>query len=669
MRKFQGFSKQQLTEIYKIMFLSRRMDERMLRLLRQGRVHFHIGASGHEAAQVGAALNFDPGKDWAYPYYRNQAFVLKWGQTIQELFLQYLGKKDDLSGGGRQLPQHFGHKDLRIVCQSSPTGTQYLQAVGTAMGAIKAKTNEVVYVSSGEGATSEGEFHEAINWASRDKLPVIFHIEDNGYAISVHKSHQTAGASVYKMVAGYENLQRFDIDGTNVFESAKAFAKAVKRSREGKGPALILSNVIRLLPHSSSDDHSKYRTKKELEEESKRDPLNVFSKMVIKEKLFTKTEIQSIEEEANQLVDEATDWVLEQPDPEADTALSNLYLSWKNPKEEPELNNDGDPIMMLSAINHALKEEMERNDKIVVYGEDVADPKGGVFNVTKGLTDAFGKERVFNSPIAEASIIGTAIGLAVHGYKPVVEIQFMDYIWPAMMQIKDELATILYRSNGAYKADVIVRVPVGGYIRGALYHSQTADSIFAHIPGLRVVFPSNAADAKGLLKEAIRGEDPVMFLEHKGLYRARVTERPEPDADYTIPLGKAKIIQEGEDLTVITWGMQAHQSLQALDKIADLNASVEIIDIRTLNPLDNDTILNSVKKTGKVLIVHEDHLTGGFGAEIAARIAREAFEYLDGPITRVAAEDVHHPFHPILEARVLPDVNGIAEAMRKILIY
>lgn len=669
MTKFQGFSKKQLTEMYKTMFLSRRMDERMLRLLRQGRVHFHIGASGHEAAQVGAALNFSAGKDWAYPYYRNQAFVLTWGQTIQELFLQYLGKKDDLSGGGRQLPQHFGNKNLRIVCQSSPTGTQYLQAVGTAMGAVKAKTKEVVYVSSGEGATSEGEFHEAVNWASRDKLPVIFHVEDNGFAISVHKSQQTAGASVYKMVAGYENLERFEIDGTNVFESARTFAKAVKRSREGKGPALILSNVIRLLPHSSSDDHSKYRTKKELEEESKRDPLNVFSKIVIKEKLFTKKEIQSIEEEANQLVDEATDWVLEQPDPEADTALNNLYLSWQNPGEEPELNSNGDPIMMLGAINHALKEEMERNDKIVVYGEDVADPKGGVFTVTKGLTDAFGKERVFNSPIAEASIIGTAIGLAVYGYKPVVEIQFMDYIWPAMMQIKNELATMLYRSNGKFKADVVIRVPVGGYIRGALYHSQTCDSIFAHIPGLRIVFPSNAADAKGLLKEAIRGEDPVMFLEHKGLYRARVTERPEPDADYTIPLGKAKIVREGEDLSVITWGMQVHQSLKALENLSDLNPSVEIIDIRTINPFDIETVLNSIKKTGKALIIHEDHLTCGYGAEIAARIAKEAFEYLDGPIARVAAEDAHHPFHPDLEARVLPDVNGIAEAMRKILIY
>jgi len=669
MSRFQGFTKKELLDIYRIMFLSRKMDERMLRLLRQGRVHFHIGASGHEAAQIGAALNFAPGKDWAYPYYRDQAFVLKWGQTIQELFLQYLGKKDDLSGGGRQLPQHFGHKALRIVCQSSPTGTQYLQAVGTAMGAVKAKTDEVVYVSSGEGATSEGEFHEALNWASRDKLPVIFHIEDNNFAISVHKSEQTSGASVYKMVSGYENLARFEVDGTDVFECAKTFAKAVKRSRKGEGPALIVTNVIRLLPHSSSDDHSKYRSKKELEADLKRDPIDVFSKRVIKEKIITKKEIQSIEEVVSVVVDEATDWVMEQPDPEPEDALKNLYLSWHNPGPEPAYNGNGKPIMMLEAINHALKEELERNDKIVVYGEDVADPKGGVFNVTKGLSDAFGNERVYNSPIAEASIVGTAIGLAVHGFKPVVEIQFMDYIWPAMMQIKDELATMLYRSNGNYKADVVIRTPVGAYIHGALCHSQNCESIFAHIPGLRVIFPSNAADAKGLLKEAIRGEDPVLFLEHKGLYRARITERPEPNADYTIPLGRAKIIQEGEDLTIVTWGMQVHQSLQALEKISDLNASIEIIDIRTLNPLDSETIINSVKKTGKALIIHEDHMTGGFGAEISARLSSEAFEYLDGPVMRVAAEDVHHPYHPNLENRVLPDVNGIAKAIRKILVY
>lgn len=669
MSKYQGFTKKELLEIYKIMFLSRRMDERMLRLLRQGRVHFHIGASGHEAAQVGAAINFKPGKDWAYPYYRNQAFVLKWGQTIQELFLQYLGKRDDLSGGGRQLPQHFGHKELRIVCQSSPTGTQFLQAVGTAMGAVKAGTDEVVYVSSGEGTTSEGEFYEAINWANRDKLPVIFHIEDNHFAISVPKTEQAAGSSVYEIAAGYKNLQRFDIDGTNVFESARTFAKAVKGCRQGKGPALIHSNVIRLLPHSSSDDHSKYRSKEELEEESRRDPLNVFTKIVTKEKIITKKEIESIEAEINQLIDEATDWVLEQPDPQPEDALKNIYLSWGNPGPEPELKDGGKPIMMLEAINHALKEEMERNDKIVVYGQDVADPKGGVFNVTRGLTDAFGKERVFNSPLAEASIVGTAFGLAIHGFKPVVEIQFMDYIWPAMMQIKDEVATMLYRSNGQFKADVVIRTPVGAYIHGGLYHSQTCDAIFAHIPGIRVVFPSNAADAKGLLKEAIRGEDPVLFMEHKGLYRARTTERPEPDADYTIPLGRAKVVQEGEYLTVVTWGMQVHQSKQALEKISDLNPSVEIIDIRTLNPLDSETILNSVKKTGKALIVHEDHFTGGFGGEIAARIVSEAFEYLDGPVRRIAAADVHHPYHPNLESRVLPSVDDIAKAMREILTY
>jgi 2-oxoisovalerate dehydrogenase E1 component len=669
MTKYHGFDKGELLEIYKLMFLSRKMDEKMLNLLRQGRVHFHIGAAGHEAAQIAAAANFIAGKDWAYPYYRDQAFLLRWGQTIRELFLQYLAKRDDLSGSGRQLPQHFGHKELRVVCQSSPTGTQYLQAVGTAMGAVKDKTDEVVYVSSGEGATSEGEFHEALNWASRDKLPVIFHVEDNHFAISVPKTQQTSGASVYNIVCGYENLGRYEVNGTNFFETHIAFANSVKRAREGKGPSVVVSDVIRLLPHSSSDDHAKYRSKEELEKDRQRDPIAIFMDHGVKEKLFTKKDIEKVKQEVLELIEETTDWALEQPDPEPEDAMKNLYVSWLNLTEETPPKSTGQPIMLLEAVNRALKEEMERNPRTIAFGEDIADPKGGVFTVTKGLTDLIGKERVFNSPIAEASIVGTAIGLAIRGFKPVVEIQFMDYIWPAMMQIKDELVTMYYRSNGAYKADVVIRTPVGAYIHGGLYHSQTADSIFAHIPGIRVVFPSNAADAKGLLKEAIRGEDPVLFLEHKGLYRSRLTERPEPDADYTIPLGLAKIVQEGEDLTVVTWGMQVYQSADALKQLTDLDCSVEVIDIRTLNPLDFDTIFASVKKTGKVLIVHEDHLTGGFGGEIAAGIASEAFEFLDGPIMRVAAEDVHHPYHPKMENRMLPQVDDIAKAMRKLLIY
>jgi 2-oxoisovalerate dehydrogenase E1 component len=537
------------------------------------------------------------------------------------------------------------------------------------MGAVKSKTDEVVYVSSGEGTTSQGEFHEALNWASRDRLPVIFHIEDNRYAISVPIEEQTSGASVYKMVAGYENLARYQIDGTDFFESARTFAEAVGRARAGGGPAVIVSDVVRLMPHSSSDDHTKYRTREELEEDRKRDPIPRFFKTGLESDIFLREEIEKVQENVVEMVERLAEWVLGQPDPQPEDAMKHLYLDCNPPEPERPPKSTGGSVRMLEAINHALYEEMERNDKILIYGQDVADPKGGVNAVTKGLTDRFGKERVFNSPLAEASVVGTAVGLAVYGFKPVVEIQFMDYIWFAMMQVRDEMATMLFRSNGTFKADVVIRVPVGGYIGGGLYHSQIADSIFAHTPGLRVVFPSNAADAKGLLKEAIRGKDPVLFLEHKGLYRARIAERPEPDQDYTLPLGRAKVVREGNDLTVVTWGMQVHQSLQALKGLGELSPSVEIIDIRTLNPLDMETIFNSVKKTGKVMIAHEDNLTGGFGGEIAARIAQGAFEYLDGPILRVAAEDTFVPYNQIMEKRVLPQVEDIAGAIKKLFLY
>lgn len=669
MSKFQEFTKKELLHIYRTMLLSRKADEKQLILLRQGKVHFHIGGSGHEAAQVGAVLNFKPNHDWAYCYYRDQAFVIGFGMTIKEIFLHSLAKANDPNSGGRQLPHHWGKKDLRLVTKSSSTGVQFLQATGTAMGAIKADTDEVVYVSAGEGTTSEGEFFEALNWASRDKLPVIFHIEDNKYAISVHRSEQTAGGSIFKLAAGYENLARENINGTDFFEAYKAFQKAVKRARQGRGPTLIVSEVVRLLPHSSSDDHRKYRTPEELEEDRLKDPILQFVLKCTDNSIIKAEEFDKIQEELKGQVDEAAEWAEKQSDPIAETATDLVFMEYRSPDPPKEPKQLGERIVMVDAINHALHEEMERDERIAVYGEDVADPKGGVFTATKGLTNKFGKKRVFNSPLAEASIVGTAIGLAIYGFKPVIEIQFMDYIWPAFMQIRNELSTILYRSNGSWKSPVVIRTPVGGYIHGGLYHSQTAEAIFAHTPGLKVIYPSNAADAKGLLKAAIRGEDPVIYCEHKGLYRQSFAARPEPDQDYILPFGYANIVQEGDDVTIITWGMQVQRCLEAVRSLGELNPSVEIIDIRTLIPLDMDTILQSVKKTGKVLIVHEDNFTGGFGGEIAARIASEAFEYLDGPIDRVAAKDTHIPFHSKLEEYVLPSPYKIAEALKKLYLY
>lgn len=668
MAKFQGFQKKQLLDIYRNMILARKLDDREMTLLKQGKAFFHIGCSGHEAAQLAAANNMKPSVDWAYPYYRDAALCLGLGMSGKDQLLAFLAKDADPSSGGRQMPQHYGNKDLRIVTQSSPTGTQFLQAVGCSMSRKWEKSKEIVYVSSGEGSTSEGEFHEALNWSSREKLPVIFHIQDNGYAISVPVSDQIAGSSVFDMVSGYENLAKYDVDGTNFFETNLAFQQAADRARKGKGPSVIVSRVVRLLSHSSSDDQRKYRSEKDLELDMARDPIIKFEKDCLGAKVITKKDIKDIQSEAEKYIEEAVSWVENQDDPDPKTALDHIFSDISE-AEEPEINSINDKIVMVDAINHALDEEMEVNKKMIVYGEDIADPKGGVFTATKGLTDKYGKERVFNSPLAEASIVGTAIGLAVTGWKPCVEIQFGDYIWPAMMQIRDEAACIRYRSNGAWTSPLVIRVAVGGYIHGGLYHSQSIDSYFFNIPGIRVAFPSNASDAKGLLKSSLRMDDPVIFLEHKGLYRQGYAATPEPDKDYVLPFGKANLIEEGDILTIVTWGAMVQKSIDAI-KLCNLEkGDVDLIDLRTLNPIDWAAIHNSVEKTGKLLIVHEDLLTGGVGAEIAAKISDELFEELDGPIKRVAAKDCHVPYHDLLEKQVLPQTEQIVEAVNDLMEY
>ena len=668
MAKFQGFQKKQLLDIYRNMILARKLDDREMTLLKQGKAFFHIGCSGHEAAQLAAANNMKPSVDWAYPYYRDAALCLGLGMSGKDQLLAFLAKDADPSSGGRQMPQHYGNKDLRIVTQSSPTGTQFLQAVGCSMSRKWEKSKEIVYVSSGEGSTSEGEFHEALNWSSREKLPVIFHIQDNGYAISVPVSDQIAGSSVFDMVSGYENLAKYHVDGTNFFETNLAFQQAADRARKGKGPSVIVSRVVRLLSHSSSDDQRKYRSEKDLELDMARDPIIKFEKDCLGANVITKKDIKDIQSEVEKYIEEAVSWVENQDDPDPKTALDHIFSDISEP-EEPEINSINDKIVMVDAINHALDEEMEVNKKMIVYGEDIADPKGGVFTATKGLTDKYGKERVFNSPLAEASIVGTAIGLAVTGWKPCVEIQFGDYIWPAMMQIRDEAACIRYRSNGAWTSPLVIRVAVGGYIHGGLYHSQSIDSYFFNIPGIRVAFPSNASDAKGLLKSSLRMDDPVIFLEHKGLYRQGYAATPEPDKDYVLPFGKANLIEEGDILTIVTWGAMVQKSIDAI-KLCNLEkGDVDLIDLRTLNPIDWSAIHNSVEKTGKLLIVHEDLLTGGVGAEIAAKISDELFEELDGPIKRVAAKDCHVPYHDLLEKEVLPQTEQIVEAVNDLMEY
>jgi 2-oxoisovalerate dehydrogenase E1 component len=667
MARLHGFTKKQILEIYETMVLARKLDTKMMIMLKQGKAFFHMGCSGHEAAQMAAAVALRRGTDWSYPYYRDAAYCLGLGMTSKEQLLGFLAREADPNSGGRQMPQHYSHKKLRIVSQSSPTGTQYLQAVGCAMARRMEKTKDVVYVSSGEGTTSQGDFHEALNWASNAKAPVIFHIQDNEYAISTHKSEQTAG-SVFSMVAGYKNLSRYEVNGTNFFETNLAFKQAIDRARKGKGPSVIVSNVVRLLPHSSSDDQRKYRTPEELEEDRKRDPLTILEDQCIRGKIFFAPDFEKIRDRISKQVDEESEWTESQDHPDVDTALDHIY-SHEVPMSEPDLNPMGNKVVIVDAVNHALKEEMARNEKMVIFGQDIADPKGGVFTATKGLSDTFGKDRVFNSPLAESSIIGTAIGMAVTGYKPVVEIQFGDYIWTAMMQIRNELITMRYRSNNEWNCPVVIRIPVGGYIHGALCHSQSIDGYFIHMPGIYLAYPSNAADVKGLLKMACRMNDPVVFMEHKALYRQGYAATEEPGEDYILPFGKARIVAEGDDLTIITWGAMVQKSIEGVKSLGLPEGSVEIIDLRTLNPLDLDSIESSLVKTGKALVVYEDNLTNGPGAEISALIADKYFEYLDGPIRRVASKDSPVPYNWFLEEKVLPQTSDVAEAITELLEY
>ena len=664
--KFKGFTKKQLLEIYQNMAISRYLDDKQLILLKQGKGFFHIGCSGHEAAGMAAALALKPGFDYAYPYYRDQAFCLGWGMTSRDHLLAFLAKEDDPSSGGRQMPQHYGHRELKIVSQSSPTGTQFLQATGAGFALQKNGENGVAYVSSGEGTSSQGDFHEALNWASRDKSPVIFHIENNGYAISVPIEDQTAGASVYKISAGYDNLARFNVDGTDFFETHLAFKKAVERARKGKGPSLIQSDVVRLLPHSSSDDQRKYRPEKDLESDRKRDPLLTFANTCINEGIAKQEDFDKIRDMVKSQVDEDAEWAEVQADPISGDGQKNVYFDadWQNDSVPNPIG--GEKIVLVDAINHALDEELTHNAKMMVYGQDVAGGKGGVFTATRGLTDKYGEDRVFNSPLAESSIIGTAIGLATLGYKPVVEIQFGDYIWYSMMQIRNEVATMRYRSNGKWSCPMVMRVPVGGYIHGSLCHSQSIDGFFTHLPGIYIAYPSNASDAKGLLKMACRMDDPVMFMEHKGLYRQGFAASPEPDENYLLPFGKARIVQEGNDVTIITWGALVQKSIEAA---RNTGLSVEIIDLRTLNPLDMETILSSLQNTNRAIVAHEDNLNNGFGAEIAAQISDEGFTYLDAPIKRVASKDAPIAYAAVLENELLVQTSWIENALKEIVEF
>jgi 2-oxoisovalerate dehydrogenase E1 component len=670
---FGGMTKEEMMNVLRLMTLSRTMDHKVMNLLKQGKAFFHIAGAGHEATQIAFGLTMKKGVDWAFPYYRDMGFILSLGSKPEDLLLGFLGKENDPMTGGRQMPCHWGSKELNVPTQSSPTGTQFLQAVGAALAMRKKGINGVVYVSSGEGTTSQGEFHEAVNWASREKLPVVFVIQNNKWAISVPVKYQTGGKDslVSEMMKGFENLLRIEVDGTDFLQTNVVAESAFKYARQGKGPVLVEAHVVRLLSHSSSDDQKKYRPDESLKEDLKKDPITLFSNYLMRKEILTENVYEELKKEITNHVNEAADWALKQEDPKPETA-THFVLDESGKRESLEyekLTVEGKPIVLVDAINHALHEEMDRNDKIYIFGEDVADGKGGVFTATKGLSTAFGDDRVFNSPLAEASITGVAIGMALSGFKPCVEIQFGDYIWPAFMQFRDEMVMYRYRSHNMFEAPVVTRVAVGGYIHGGLYHSQNIEGFFSHMPGLLIAYPSNAADAKGLLKTALRINDPVLFLEHKGLYRQSYATAPEPDAEYLLPFGKAKIVKEGNDLSIITYGAMVHESNFAAKKLEDEGHSIEIIDIRTIAPLDVETIYKSVKKTGKAIVIHEDSLTAGFGAEIASCIAENCFESLDGPVRRIGAADSPIPYHPNLENEILPTRGKIYQSLKNLLEY
>ena len=700
--QYEGLSREDLLRAYRNMLTSRRIDDKEIQLKRQNRIFFQISGAGHEAVQTALAFQMRKGSDWLFPYYRDRALCLGLGVTPRDMFLQAVGAADDPASAGRQMPSHWGSAGLRIFTTSSPTATECLPGVGAAEAgrylqrkeasgllgtALGAAADEIVVVTIGEGATAEGEFWEALNSACVSKLPVVFVVEDNGYAISVPVEVNTPGGSISKLVRSYPALFVAETDGCDFLASYDAIRYAFAYARERKGPSLVHAHVVRPYSHSLSDDEKLYRPESERKKDLARDPLELFASFLAKEGLATADELLALGEEVHAVVNAAADEALTHPQPGPEAVSFNIVSPEVDPASHAFDTEDtpafaGEPTTMVDLINAGLRDEMARDGRIAIWGEDVADAtrvdvldeckgKGGVFKVTAGLQKEFGHARVFNSPLAEAGIVGRALGWAARGLKPVVEIQFFDYIWPAMLQIRDELATARWRSGGSFKTPVVIRAAIGGYLTGGgPYHSQSGEVTFAHIPGLRVVMPSSALDANGLLRTAIRCDDPVLFLEHKHLYRQTHNKGRYPGPDFMIPFGKAKTVRPGRDVTIVTYGATVYRSAVAAARLAEEDGrEAEILDLRSLAPYDFEAIAESVKRTNRLLVVHEDWQTHGFGAEIAARAADELFPWLDAPVRRVGAKDVFCGYAPQMENATLPQSEDILAALRSLVAY
>ncbi|MGB7436091.1 MAG: thiamine pyrophosphate-dependent enzyme [Candidatus Acidiferrum sp.] len=656
-------------ELYQKMLTVFYVEERLKVFDRLGKVSFHASARGHEKLQIGMTLLLKPRQDWFFTYYRGKGIPIGLGMSLKDIFLGMLSRQSDPNSVGRNMPEHWSSRELRLVAQTAATGTQFLPAVGLARAVKRDGGDEIVYVSSGEGATSEGEFFEALNWASRERLPVLFVIQNNGYAISVPQAVQTS-SEIHRIAQGF-GMPSCTIDGTWFEPMYQVLPPLIEKMRQGNGPALVEGQVIRMDPHSSSDDQKKYRSQEELNGMLERDPIYQTERYLQRHRILGEEQMQQMREQTKAEVDRAADEADQQPAPRTDDILAHIYAEDSDARfslNAPAKYVSEEPISLIEAINRGLREEMALNPKIVMWGEDIADPKGGVFGVTRGLSTAF-PDRVTNSPLAEASIVGVAGGMAIAGYKPIVEIQFADYMWPAFMQIRNEVPTVRWRSQGVWTCPVVIRIPVGGHIKGGPWHSACVEAFLAHIPGWYVVFPSSAEDAKGLIKTAARSPDPVIFFEHKALYRRMESRTREPNNDYLIPFGRGRIRRQGRDATIVTWGASVYQALEIAKRKESEGCLLEVVDIRSIVPLDEELIYESVKKTSRVIVLHEDSLTLGFGAEISARITENCFAHLDAPVIRVAAKDSFVPSATNLEDAILPSVADLGEAVERLLAY